>query len=382
MPWNTGLEPDSSTYLIASDQAARLRVVAGPGTGKSFAMKRRVARLLESGTPANKILPVTFTRVAAEDLHRELVQMGVAGCEGLHGQTLHSLALNRLMRAHVLEATGRTPRPLNDFEVHPMISDLQAAHGGKRKVKRDIKAYEAAFAREQQDEPGELAPDEVAFQNDLIRWLRFHEGMLIGEVVPIFHEYLRNDLHAPEREDYSHILVDEYQDLNRVEQQLINFLAGNAEVCIVGDDDQSIYSFRHAHPAGIREWEEGNSPTDQALSECRRCPTTVVRMANSLISRNVNRDQDLNLVERAENGEGLVSVLRYANLDGEIAGVAALIKNLIDEGVPPGDVLVLAQRKVIGSPIYEALLGMESRSEAIIRKQSWKQNSHKSATLT
>ena len=81
MAWDDELDPTGSAYLIASSDNERIRVVAGPGAGKSFAMKRRVARLLEEGAEARQILPVTFTRVAAEDLHRELVGMGVDGCE-------------------------------------------------------------------------------------------------------------------------------------------------------------------------------------------------------------------------------------------------------------------------------------------------------------
>ena len=110
-------------------------------------MKRRVARLLEDGVAPGAILPVTFTRVAAEDLHRELVGMGVPGCDDLEGVTLHSLALRMLMRNHVLGATGRVPRPLNDFELEPLVCDLKDAHGGKKEVKKLRMAYEAAWAR-------------------------------------------------------------------------------------------------------------------------------------------------------------------------------------------------------------------------------------------
>lgn len=67
-----GLDPQSAAYHIAGSTASRIRVIAGPGTGKSFAMKRRVARLLEAGTDPATVLAVTFTRVAAQDLHREL----------------------------------------------------------------------------------------------------------------------------------------------------------------------------------------------------------------------------------------------------------------------------------------------------------------------
>jgi DNA helicase-2/ATP-dependent DNA helicase PcrA len=113
-----------------------------------------VARLLEQGIAPALILPVTFTRVAAEDLHRELVSMDVAGSDGLTGVTLHSLAMSMLMRNHVLGATGRVPRPLNDFELEPLICDLMGAHGGKKAVKKFKQAYEAAWARLQHEQPG------------------------------------------------------------------------------------------------------------------------------------------------------------------------------------------------------------------------------------
>src|SRR6185295_3510322 len=98
MPWHDGIPEGSPTYNIASDPNRRIRVLAGPGTGKSFAMKRRVARLLEENVAPRNILPVTFTRVAAEDLHRELVGLGVPGCEQLSGRTLHRLGLRILRR--------------------------------------------------------------------------------------------------------------------------------------------------------------------------------------------------------------------------------------------------------------------------------------------
>ena len=134
MSWSDGIGVDSPAYVIAASQNARIRVVAGPGTGKSFAMKLRVARLLEEGIEPTKMLPVTFTRVAAEDLHRELVGMNVQGCDQLKGTTLHSLSLRMLMRNHVLTATGRVPRPLNDFEIGGQyLSARSNSEGGQRR---------------------------------------------------------------------------------------------------------------------------------------------------------------------------------------------------------------------------------------------------------
>lgn len=330
-------------------------------------MKRRVARLLESGVAPNLILPVTFTRVAAQDLHRELVNMGVPGCNALSAHTLHSLALRMLTRNHVLAATGRIPRPLNDFETEAMICDLMAAHGGKRAVNDLKQAYEAAWARLNHQMPGYApSPAEAAFQHDLLEWLRFHEAMLIGEVIPEVYRYLSANPGAPERAEFSHILVDEFQDLNKAEQAIIELLSGAADVCIVGDDDQSIYSFKHAHPDGIRDWLLANVGADDLnLVDCQRCPTRVVAMANALIAHNVHRPVPRPLVPLATRGPGVVSILQYPHLNREVAGVVTMIQQMVAAGTSPGDILVLAQSRAVGTPIYEALLagGVPARSE-------------------
>ena len=358
MSWSAKLNPANPAYQIAASTNNRVRVLAGPGTGKSFAMKRRVARLLENGVVPKEILPVTFTRVAAEDLHRELVGMGVPGCDKLKGVTLHSLALRMLMRNHVLNATGRVPRALNEFELEPLIYDLKNAHGGKRAVQKLRMAYEAAWARLQHEQPGYAAsPADTAFQVDLLAWLRFHEAMLIGEVIPQFYQYLHSNPTAHERREFAHILVDEYQDLNRVEQGVIELLSDLAAVCIVGDDDQSIYSFKYAHPDGIRTWLNSNTGADdRGLDICRRCPTQVVEMANSLISHNVSRPVSRQLNARAKNGVGDVRIIQYQTRTQEVEEIATTVARMVKSGVPAGDILVLAQSKVFGTPLYEALV--------------------------
>lgn len=358
MAWSDGLNPATPAFQIAGSTNQRVRVVAGPGTGKSFAMKRRVARLLEDGVAPGAILPVTFTRVAAEDLHRELVGMGVPGCDNLEGVTLHSLTLRMLMRNHVLGATGRVPRPLNEFELEPLVCDLKDAHGGKKEVKKLRMAYEAAWARLQHQQPGYApSPADAAFQTDLLAWLRFHEAMLIGEVIPQLHQYLHSNPAAAERGEFAHILVDEYQDLNRAEQGVIELLSDVAEVCIVGDDDQSIYSFKHAHPDGIREWLNANAGADDlGLDECRRCPTRVVEMASSLIGHNILRPVPRPLNPMPANGAGDVRIIQYGDITREVAGVATLVAQMIANGVPAGDILVLTQSRAFGMPLYEALV--------------------------
>lgn len=167
-------------------------------------------------------------------------------------------------------------------------------------------------------------------------------------------DYLTLNPAAPERGEFSHILVDEYQDLNRAEQQVIELLGAGGEICIIGDDDQSVYSFKHAHPAGIREWGPACGGEDHQIMECRRCPTTIVEMANALIARNQDR-QPRAMVPRPENGPGTVTIRQFQTAGDEANAIADDIQRLIDEGVPPGDIIVLSQRKTFASPIYTLL---------------------------
>ena len=320
-------------------------------------MKRRVARILEVENVApERVLAVTFTRVAAEDLHRELQSLGVPGADDLNGRTLHSLAMAILMRQHVLTALGRVPRPLNEFELEPLLSDLSNVHGNKRRSGSDHPRLWCSLGSPP-NAATQIArtPAEQAFVDDLLEWLVLHEAMLIDEIIPHLYQYLHTNPGAPERNEYSHVLIDQYQDLNRADQDVLQYLGGQGSICIIGDDDQSIYSFRHAHPDGIRQWHTLQQTDDHSIAECRRCPMTVVRMANALIARNADRIQGRALVERAANGPGEIVIRQYSSADAEAAAVNAKITQLIQSGVHPSEIIVLAQRATFAGPIFDRL---------------------------
>lgn len=358
MAWNDDLQDGSPAHHIASSTHERIRVLAGPGTGKSFAMKRRVARILEEeAINPWRVLAITFTRVAAEDLHRELVNSGTRGADQLRGQTLHSLAMAILMRNHVLRVLGRVPRPLNEFEMEPLLADLGTAHGNKKKRKEMIRRYGSGWARLLAEQPGYARSDaEQAFEDDLINWLIFHKAMLMDEVVPHLYQYLNQNPGARELTEYEHILVDEYQDLNRAEQEVVRLLGTNGAICVIGDDDQSIYGFRNADPEGIRQWHTLHDNTDDhQITECMRCPTIVVRMANALIARNPGRYIGRAMNERPANGQGEVVVRQYVTAEEEAQAVSDKILRLMAEGVNPSEIIVLAQRNTFASPIFRRL---------------------------
>ena len=309
MSWNDGLE--GQALVIAGTTDSPLRVVAGPGTGKTFSLMRRVTRLLENGARSRRILVCTFTRTAAADLEREIARLGAPGAEDIWAGTLHAFCFRLLRRAEVLEATGRVPRPLLDFESRFMLQDMMHLGLGRiRECQHRLQAFNAAWARLQSDDPG--WPDDPAdrrFHGGLLSWLRFHQCMLIGELVPEAVHYLRDNPASHDRRAFDHVLVDEYQDLNRAEQVILDLLAGQGSLTIIGDEDQSIYSFKFAHPEGIAEFSDTHPGThDVDLLECRRCPRLVVAIANSLIINNSNRS-DRTLTCRRGNPEGEIHVV-------------------------------------------------------------------------
>ena len=356
MAWDTGLV--GVHLAIAGYPNSPLRVLAGPGTGKTYALMRRVARLLEAGVTPAEILAVTFTRTAAHDLVDKLTALGVPGADQVSAKTLHSLSFSILGRAAVFAATGRIPRPLLGHELEMMVNDLKDAFGGKREVKRLIKAFEAYWAKLQHNVPGwPTIPVEQQFDAALKSWLRFHQAMLVGELIPIAYDFIRNNPGHPDITVYANVLVDEYQDLNKADQELIDLLAGNADVTIVGDEDQSIYSFRHANPEGIVEYPTTHQNThDEALVECRRCPQRVVQIASSLIAHNT-RQNPKNLNPFPANQQGTVYIVQHPSVANEIECLSAFVENFLvtNLNVPAGEVLVLASRRMIGNSIRDNL---------------------------
>lgn len=366
MAWNDGLT--GTALQIASTPESPLRVMAGPGTGKSFAMKRRIARLLEEGSDPGRILAVTFTRNAAASVIDDLNNLDVDGCEDIIAGTLHGFCFGLLSKDEVLALSGRVPRPVVaftakqvlQFEGNTMLADLVSAgnFGGKRDCSKRIRAFEAAWARLQSEDPGWPAdPVDAQFQTTLLSWLIFHRAMLIGELVPEAYRYLRDNPACEALLAFDHVIVDEYQDLNRAEQDLIDLLGGNGQTAIVGDVDQSIYRFRHANPEGIEEFGITHPEThDENLDECRRCPTRVVAIADHLIRQNHLGQNQARLRPLTGNTAGEVHIVQWPSIDDEAQGLADYASWLINErGIEPGEILILTPRRRIGYRIRDKI---------------------------
>lgn len=203
MAWDDKLSGES--LKVAGSNHRRIRVMAGPGTGKSFTLMCRVARLLEvDGVDPRRILAITFTRTAANDLISELINLNIPGCDKIDAGTLHGFCYRLLLKNEVFSYLRRQPRPLlshltrkiYQHEIKPLLSDLKVIHAtpGQKEGSNSIRAYEAAWARQQVDDPGfPISEEDQQFQKCLVSWLKFHECMLIGEVVPEALRFLKNN---------------------------------------------------------------------------------------------------------------------------------------------------------------------------------------------
>jgi superfamily I DNA/RNA helicase len=366
---------------IAVAKHAPLRVVAGPGTGKTYSLMAGVTQLLSNAVTAARILVSTFTRTAAADLKREIAKITFFGARDIVAGTLHSFCFSVLSREGVFPVTGRVPRPLLDYELPFLVADLRdKSFGGLRDREKRLRAFGAAWARLQHEKPG-WASDAVdrKFDTELNSWLRFHEGMLIEELVPIALRYFRQNPAAPELTAFDHVLVDEYQDLNKAEQVLLDTLAEHGSLTVIGDEDQSIYSFKYAHPEGIREFPATHAGTIlETLELCRRCPKRVIELANNLIGVNASRSKRL-LKPPATCDDGEVLIVQWLNMEQESRGLARFIKQRIDKGAKPGEILVLAPRRQFGYAIRNELVRLGVIAHSFFSEQSLDGNPRDSA---
>jgi len=277
------------------------------------------------------------------------------------------------MRSDVIEKTGRTPRMILEHEIKPGLHDLKKDYGGVRAKEKMSDSYLAAWATLQTDETGTNEKEQTDFENDIVGWMREHSGMLVGEVIPEAIKYLENNPACEAIGAFDVILVDEYQDLNKAEQKLIQLMRGDANIVIVGDDDQSIYGFKFAHPAGIQTIDELHGEfTDVPFDVCRRCPTQVTRMASGLISHNPNRTLG-DLVPFDDNPEGEISIVQWRNFEEEVPGLVELIKQELVKGkIEPKDILILAPRRLIGYQFRNQLLAADIPVKSYFRESAIK----------
>jgi DNA helicase-2/ATP-dependent DNA helicase PcrA len=363
MTWQNGLLEDQK--LAASHVGSHARLLAGPGTGKTLTLTRRICFLVnDQSVPASEIVALTFTRAAAKEL-RQRVEAELGPDQKPRISTLHSFALRQLIRnsGRVL-ALPRLLRIADDWEErHIILEDLKSL-------------LQLEHIDQARDLLNELSADWQSLTADQADWeKRFPNPRFLGawrEHKQCYGYILRSELvyqlkRALEQcgsfdfgGQIRHLLVDEYQDLNRCDLAIVKEIAKRrAEVFVAGDDDQSIYGFRKAHPAGIRRFpQDYEGGHDIALQVCKRCDPEILELS-LFVAR-----QDYERIEkpiRADDGRdgGQVALLRFRDQVAEAQGIARLCRHLLDKhGLQSEDILILLRqdrRAVFSSVIREAL---------------------------
>ena len=293
---------DGRQLAAAHDPAPQVRLIAGPGTGKSGTIIKRVVHLLSTGVDPSKVYVISFTRAACQEL-RERVQNACAGTPfaaapgNLRISTMHSLALRIAKRGRLLTVGAHEPRLLDDWE-QGNVYDRELATSVGCNPTRAAEIRLAHDAQWQTLNPTAIAQAAVT-PREQMQFNAFHASrtnlyccLLPGEVVFRCVEAIQNgQLQPAHLPNIEHLIVDEYQDLNACDQEFVRRLCTmGAVLFIAGDDDQSIYSFRHANPDGIVRFPQTYPASNtHVLTDCFRCTPAVVAPALRLIGHNPNR---------------------------------------------------------------------------------------------
>jgi len=240
--------------VIAHDHTKNGVVRAGPGTGKSLTVVS-LARRLSEEHPGVKVRFVTFTRAATSEL---LKKISSEGSKKLKPSTMHSFAMSILMQNQDALPTQLPLRIPSDYETKKIIYPYIARLIGTTptKVGELVRAMASMWENLDPDFTVQITPTEKArFTSAYQEAARLYGFTLLAQLPELLRRLL-NDHAEVKGLDFDFLIIDEYQDLNKCEIAVLKLLNQRGKtVLAVGDEDQSIYSFRKAHPAGIRDFE-------------------------------------------------------------------------------------------------------------------------------
>jgi DNA helicase-2/ATP-dependent DNA helicase PcrA len=343
-----------------------LLLLAGAGSGKTRALTHRVAYLiLERGVPAWRIMAVTFTNKAAAEM-RERLERLLAGGESPWVATFHASCV-RILRQEIHQlGFSRDFSIYDDQDQQRLLRDLLKEQGiPERSLKPRAAAawidsaknrgLTPAQAAGNSPEEGQLAELYALYQQRLQAANAVDFGDLLLLTVRLFEEF--PEVHRRWRERFEHLLIDEFQDTNRVQYRLVQLLVGaEANLCVVGDDDQSIYRWRGAEVGNILGFDQ-DFPTAEVirLEQNYRSTRTILNAAGSVVKRNQERCAKQLWTDNPV-GEPLFIEAAPDDLE-EARFVAAEIGRLQRQGFALRDMAVFYRTNAQSRPLEEALRG-------------------------
>lgn len=370
-----GLNPAQQEAVLATE--GPVLIVAGAGAGKTKTLTHRIGHLVQKGVPGEAILAITFTNKAAKEMRdRVLALLGADPTGGnwriVRGVpwigTFHGLGLFILRNKGEAIGIPRTATIVDHDDSLKLVKQSMAKAGVDPK-QFEPRKIQSLISRHK----GNLGT-----KDDIDRLTaNRHLAQILGRVFVLYEEALRKanvldfddllqktvellEAHPAVRKYYQtqwpYIHVDEYQDTNEVQYRLVKLLSGERmNLCVVGDSDQNIYSWRGASIANILEFEEDYPGARVILLEQNyRSTQNILSAANSVIAKNTMRKAK-NLFTSNDVGEQLGLFASYDEND-EARFVSMRIAGLIESGVRASDIAILYRTNFQSRVLEEAML--------------------------
>lgn len=350
-----------------------LLIFAGAGSGKTRVLTRRIARLiLGRGIFPARVLAVTFTNKAALEMRSRVISLlenhphqGVP----IWISTFHS-GCTRILRSHAA-ALDYSP----NFVIYDSADSFSAMKRVFKKLKIDPKLFDPRMvltyidrAKNEYKFPEDLERDlslapvmaetvaqlYAAYQAELKASQAMDFGDLLSNVITLFK--LEPSILTQYQEQFQHVLIDEYQDTNRVQYMLVKMLTeNNKNICVVGDDDQSIYAFRGATITNILNFKK-DFPDAKVVTLVRNYRSTknILRAASAVIAKNKNR-QKKNLRTDNPSGQPIIAYRGYDEVD-EARFVTQTIIAKLRSGTAPSEIAVFYRTNAQSRAIEESLV--------------------------
>ena len=291
-----------------------LLILAGAGSGKTRVITHRLARLVERGVHPWRILAVTFTNKAAGEMRNRAAQLvGDEQARKMWIGTFHATCA-KLLRLHAAEA-GLPPDFLiyDDDDQKKLVTRVMKDLGTSERFTPRFMLSRIDQAKNEGIAADDYAPD--SYEEEIVApvYVEFQKRLRAAGAVD-FGDLLVETLRLLDHRDagprlarrFEHVLVDEFQDTNRVQYRIVQKLAASENLCVVGDDDQSIYRWRGADVRNILDFERDYPGCAVVkLEQNYRSTEVVLEAANGIIRRNVQRKQKRLFTEH-KGGEPII----------------------------------------------------------------------------
>jgi DNA helicase II / ATP-dependent DNA helicase PcrA len=351
----TALNPEQRAAIEHGD--GPLMVLAGAGTGKTRVLVQRIARLVETGTEPWAILAVTFTNKAAGEMRHRLRQLLGDAADAMWIGTFHATCAKLLRRFASHVGLTRSFVIFDDDDQIKLIEKLLKETGLDEQVSPRTILSRIDRAKNRGVDP--VTPT-GSFDDVIERVYPLYQAQLARENAVDFNDLLLKTIALFSQEaaarvlkvKFRHILVDEFQDTNKVQYQLVwRFAEATRNLTVVGDDDQSIYAWRGAEPRNLLDFDR-DFPDARVikLEQNYRSTQTILDAANGIIRKNRDRHEKALWTDRG--GGEPVEIYQAGDERGEAYFVAQSIRRLLDDGPSsPNDIAILyrtnAQSRVL-----------------------------------